>query len=371
MNILISSALFYPSKLGGPSNTLYWLSKGLVKAGHNVTVVTTNNEITDETIKADEWISIDGIKVLYTRAKGKLPLHQIAETAKVVADQDVVLLTSMCYLPELPIALYCIAKRKKIIWSPRGEFSDSAIGGSFAKKLYFKIVKLLTQHHVTYHATSDDEEAAIHTILGKNARVIQLPNYLEVPNKHERTPNINPYLLFLGRVAPIKAIDHLIEACNLSTSFRNSKYKLKIAGGIENQFKQYHEKLVSMIQQYKLEDKIEFIGAVSGTHKFQTYCDAQYLFLVSHSENFGNVIIESLSQGTPVVASHGTPWKILEDENAGHWIDNSPQTIAQSIDAVIAENSEEYIKKRENAYKLSLEYDVYHNIDKWIDVMAK
>ena len=45
MTLLISTALFYPSRLGGPANTLYWLSKALAKAGVQVTVVTTGSHI--------------------------------------------------------------------------------------------------------------------------------------------------------------------------------------------------------------------------------------------------------------------------------------------------------------------------------------
>lgn len=41
------------------------------------------------------------------------------------------------------------------------------------------------------------------------------------------------------------------------------------------------------------------------------------ILLVSESENFGNVIIEALSQGTPVIASCGTPWAEIEKKNAG------------------------------------------------------
>ena len=51
----------------------------------------------------------------------------------------------------------------------------------------------------------------------------------------------------------------------------------------------------------------------------------------SHNENFGNVVVESLSQGTPVIASTGTPWKILEKYHAGYWIKNNPENIAKKI----------------------------------------
>ena len=36
----------------------------------------------------------------------------------------------------------------------------------------------------------------------------------------------------------------------------------------------------------------------------------------SKSENFGNVVVESLSQKTPTIVSKYTPWKIIEKNNA-------------------------------------------------------
>jgi glycosyltransferase involved in cell wall biosynthesis len=118
-----------------------------------------------------------------------------------------------------------------------------------------------------------------------------------------------------------------------------------------------------------LKEKVVFLGNVEGDQKFQLYADAYYSILVSHSENFGNVVIEALSQGTPVIASHGTPWQKLVDSKAGQWIDNNENEIAKSIDKVIAMDEENYLLVRENAYKLALEFDVYSNVDNWIKVL--
>ena len=43
MEILISAGLFYPSKLGGPANTLYWLVKALCTRNLDLSVVNSNN----------------------------------------------------------------------------------------------------------------------------------------------------------------------------------------------------------------------------------------------------------------------------------------------------------------------------------------
>ena len=69
----------------------------------------------------------------------------------------------------------------------------------------------------------------------------------------------------------------------------------------------------------------------------------------SHNENFGNVVVESLSQGTPVIASTGTPWQILQKYKAGYWISNSPEKIAEILDDVLILSKQEYNLMRLNS----------------------
>lgn len=362
MKIFISCALFYPAKLGGPANTLYWLAKGIVSAGHEVCVVTTHNYIDNKDIPYNNFIIIDGIKVIYCSSRYLL----IKKSLEVLPKCDAVLLSSVCYSPELLISVWARMYKKRVIWSPRGELAESAIGGSIVKLAFFKLIKVLAGKYAIFHATSEDENTCIKRILGRNVKSIIIPNYMEVPQKRERQRCESPYFLFLGRIAPIKAIENLINGAALSNKFKQSSFVLKIAGGIENQFNDYYNSLIKVIGDNNLQNKVEFVGAVSGNEKFQIYCNAEFLFLVSKSENFGNVVIEALSQGTPVVASYGTPWKGLEEKNAGFWIDNSPQTISQTIDKILDMNSKEYWDYRRNAFAYAESFDIYKNINTWI-----
>ena len=151
----------------------------------------------------------------------------------------------------------------------------------------------------------------------------------------------------------------------MSKLFNELDYKLYIAGKEEGD---YYTKLLNQIKDLQLEDKIIFKGMVIGREKEQLYAEAKATFLISHSENFGNVIIESLAQGTPVIASFGTPWKILEQKGCGFWIDNSPEIIARTIDRIISLDEVQYDQMRNNAYNLCQEqFDIKTNINKWIE----
>lgn len=370
MKVLITAGLFYPSKFGGPANTLYWLAKSLVSNKIKVSVVTSNNHIDAGLVDFDEWTEIDNIRVRYCTVKSKFSYRVINHSLNEISKSDVVLLSSIFYIPSFFIALYTALTSKKIIWSPRGELFNSAINSSKLKLLYVRILKFLFSKRVIFHATSSIEKREIEKHFGCSVRTIIIPNYMELPKKNDRPKSEDKYFLYVGRIAPIKALDNLLLGFAKSDSFMNSDYKLLIAGGVEKQFEEYYNQIIQILSENAaLKEKVVFLGNIEGDEKFQLYADAYYSILVSHSENFGNVVIEALSQGTPVIASHGTPWQKLVDCNAGMWIDNSENDIAKSIDEVLAMSEDEYRQTRANAYKLALEFDVYANIDEWVKVL--
>ena len=90
---------------------------------------------------------------------------------------------------------------------------------------------------------------------------------------------------------------------------------------------------------------------------------------MSKSENFGNVIVEALSQGTPAIASTGTPWQQLDEKGAGWWIAAEPKKVAECVDALLSLNADSYASMRERAYAYSREFDIYSNIEKWEEVI--
>jgi glycosyltransferase involved in cell wall biosynthesis len=366
--ILISTGLFYPSKLGGPANTLYWLAKGLESKDIDVTAVSSYKYIADERIQPDKWTVINGIKALYCSEKTKFAHRVIFHSIKEVRNCDVTMLSSFHFMPCFFVGLYALFSQKKIIWSPRGELLGSAINNNKVKKLYVKLIKLVFAKPVIFHATSEEEKKVIQKYLGKKAKIVTIPNYMELPEKEKRNSDEN-YLLYVGRIAPIKALDNLIIGLAKSEVFVKSDYKLLVAGYNKGE---YYDSLVNLITENNLSGKIVFPGNVEGKEKNRLYANAYFTFLISHSENFGNVVVESLAQGTPVVASQGTPWHSLVQNASGYWISNDAQSIAKCIDTIIQLPSNKYEIMRNSAFEFcSANFDVYKNIDQWINVLEK
>lgn len=132
-------------------------------------------------------------------------------------------------------------------------------------------------------------------------------------------------LLYAGRVAKIKCLDHLIHA---TVVLPPEDWRLRIVGPDQED---HTAELKSLAQQLGVIDQIDFVGPKYGDELTKEYASADCLILPSHSENFGSVVLEALAVGTPVIASKGTPWKILEDEKCGFWVENDPASLSSVL----------------------------------------
>lgn len=363
MKVFFPIGSFYPSQTGGPNNTIFWMSKAMMKEGLDITIVSTNQGINDDLPK-DTWLEKDYGKVIYTKTLVHyLPFRLLINSFRPLINSDIVHLTALFYPGSFISAILCRIFGKKIVWSTRGELDDQALVYSYWKKapvLWF--IKAFLSHKVVFHGTADTEVNFIKKTFGKDVKVIQVPNYLEIPTLVSK--NKEKYFLFIGRIHPKKAIENLIEGLILSKEFLKSDFNLRIAGDYNNP---YGLSLKTLVAENNLKDRIEFLGQIEGIEKQEILAKAYFSFMPSHTENFGNVVIEALAQKTPVVASKGTPWELLNEYNAGFWTGNSKEELALVVDEIILMKEEEYLFYSENALKLvTKKFDIKKNVEEWI-----
>jgi glycosyltransferase involved in cell wall biosynthesis len=106
-----------------------------------------------------------------------------------------------------------------------------------------------------------------------------------------------PIVLYVGRLAPEKGVDILVRAIGIVTG--QAAVRLRVVG-MGNQ----RDRLVKLVRTLGLEACVEFVGPVAwGDGLFGEMRGARCLVLPSLSEGYPRVILEALSQGTPVIAS--------------------------------------------------------------------
>jgi glycosyltransferase involved in cell wall biosynthesis len=364
--ILIPIGYFYPAENGGPALTLYWISKSLKTFNFDVSIVTTTIGINDGLITPNQWLETEAGNVIYlTTSNPNYSLRYIFFTIKNIKNYNVIVITSMFALSSLIFVMFAQFLNKKIIISPRGELDTKAlIYKKRLKKIIIFVYNLLSSKNLHFHVTSEMEYAYFKKTMSSKFRVELIPNFMSLPEEVGRSVKVD-YLLYIGRFHAKKSIENLIIAVSSSKIFLDSKFQLLLAGDCRNE---YGDRMKKMVYKLKLQERIKFIGEITKFDKEQLYANAYVTVLPSHTENFGNVVIESLSQSTPVIASTGTPWKQLNEYGIGSWVSNKPEFIKMAIEDIIQLDSLSYQEMRGRCRPfVESEYDIRKGVYKWIE----
>ncbi len=129
-------------------------------------------------------------------------------------------------------------------------------------------------------------------------KLITIPNpaksiYLNGTKIHEIKSRNNEFL-FVGRLSPQKGLENLVKAFKIAHN-QNSSIRLTIVGdGIEK------GKISNLVKEFGLTDSVVFEGFQENTIPY--FLQAKATVLTSHFEGFPNVLLESITAGTPVIS---------------------------------------------------------------------
>ncbi len=363
LRILFPIGTFYPAQSGGPSNSIYWLAKALVQQGMLVTVITTNTD-QPESICLDQWLETEAGRIRYVRTQNhRLPWRLIRQSIQLLSNVDVVHMTSLFYPLSFIVACFAHINKKQIIWSPHGELAEPALTKNALVKRLILFLYGPFFRHASFHTTSPVETAQVRRHFG-NVRIIEEPNCMFLPERVTPNAQSGRYLLYLGRLHPIKGLNRLLKAVAKSAIVKKEHWQLRIVGPDTDG---YGDKLRKLATRLTIADLVQFEIPVSGSNKEELLANAHALILPSHSENFGNVVIEALAQGTPVIASTGSPWQVLEQREAGFWTDNSVTALQIAIDTCLSLPDEQHAQYRERAYALAHEqFNIEQSAQRWV-----
>ncbi|MCM3783067.1 glycosyltransferase family 1 protein [Neobacillus mesonae] len=129
--------------------------------------------------------------------------------------------------------------------------------------------------------------------------------------KHGLDPELT-YFLYVGRLAPEKNIEHLIHSFAALPSRILDKSRLLIAGDGPLYG------LTPSVPHNLSEDHIRWLGYLRGHELRNIYALSDFFLFPSTTETFGNVILEAMACGLPVIAAGaGGILDIIEHEKTG------------------------------------------------------
>jgi len=208
------------------------------------------------------------------------------------------------------------------IISPRGMLETWALKyKAIKKKMAWYLYQKEDLMNATAFCASSIKEAESIRRLGFKQPIAVIPNGVDLqmfPKEiNNKCGSFNA--LFLSRLHPVKGVLDLIEAWRHfkeSGYTKNNRWRLKIAGPAEEGYK---TKILDVINKGNLQKDIDLLGPVYGNEKQKLFSEADLFVFPTYSENFGNVVVEALAAGVPVITTKGAPWQELEEHNCGWW----------------------------------------------------
>lgn len=273
---------------GGGATRTHEVNKRLVSLGFDITVLTSNYKGAEDRI--DEGVKYKHIGLPIGYMGGiltyfiSLPLHVFRYKADLLIE-DFAAPFSSCLSP-----LYSRKKKIALVqWLNAKEKSKQY-------KLPFWIIeKIGLKLHKSYIAMSSDLSNKI-KLTQSEADVTVIPN--GVP-KYAFNPSLGKErkdILYLGRIEIAqKGLDLLIDSFSKISHLTNAN--LLIAGDGEDK-----DKLIKLIKERGLTERVTFLGRVSGEEKFELFSKVKVVAMPSRFETFGMVAVEAFAAGAPVVA---------------------------------------------------------------------
>jgi glycosyltransferase involved in cell wall biosynthesis len=350
MRILHVVPSYFPAvRYGGPIHSVHGLCKALVERNHEVHVFTTNVDgPEDSNVPLGVPVDLDGVKVNYFPVPSLRRLYWSPAMGKALRQRldgfDILHTHSVFLWPTWAAARAAPGAGVPYLVSPRGMMVQELIArkNPFLKRAWIALFERRNLERASaIHVTSDAEAAELERFHFALPRIHMVPNGVtadpgqdapgELPQAiSEVFATGRPVVLCLGRISWKKGLDRLIAAIA-----RVPTVILLIVG---NDDEGYTGKLREFARKDGVLDRTVIAGPVFGPAKAQLYQRASLLALASYSENFGNVVLEAMIEGCPVVVTPEVgAATIVEASGGGVVVQGSPEAFGDAIQKLIAD----------------------------------
>jgi len=290
-----------PVKYGGTERVIYYLTEGLIKQNHKITLFASK----DSKTKA---------KLISVVKKGLI--------SQGVSWQD-------WWWNNLNYSLaFEMSKNFDIIhshWTPLGMFFQRLVKIPVLhtfhnippkKDLRWEVLKYFRDSNVVFISKKQKENSPVRF---KKEYVVYNGVDISFFKFNKKPKN---YFLWVGRICPAKGTKEAVLIA------KKAKIELILAGQVQPMYKDYFNKQIKP----HLSKKIKYVGELSSKKLMLYYKNAKgFIFPPQWEEPFGLCLIEAMACGTPVIAfPRGSISEIVKDKETGFIVKN----IEEAVEAV-------------------------------------
>ncbi|WP_072682725.1 glycosyltransferase [Arcobacter sp. LA11] len=162
-------------------------------------------------------------------------------------------------------------------------------------------------------------------------------------------------VLYVGRISVEKNVDKLIKYWK---KFFSSNMQLVLVGDCELEVDM--EELKNF--------NINFLGRQKGIDLSKIYASSDCFIFPSTTDTLGQVVMEAMASGLPVIVTNKGGPKTFVNEEMGYVLDiNSIEEVSKAIEE-LSKKDEVYIKKSQKAYEYMRDKSISHSfLDFWED----
>ncbi|OGW77821.1 MAG: hypothetical protein A2Z83_05695 [Omnitrophica bacterium GWA2_52_8] len=343
MKILHITPTYFPAvRYGGPIFAVHGLCSGLVRLGHEVHVYTTNVDGPENSaVPLDRDVEKDGVRIRYFPCGPVRKVYYAPALKEAVMrnihDFDMVHLQAIFIWTTWMAGRIAKNNHKPYVLSLHGTLDPDLIirRHQCHKQVWLKLFDEYTLKHASgIHATSNLEAQKLNTCVVCRGKIFVVPNGYSGNSAEENVlqsgkvpaelSRYDQFVLFLGRIHPIKGLDRLIQALSLVP-----RAVLVIAGNDENGYQAVLEKLIVAV---RVQDRVFFTGPVYGRQKEELLRRAVLFVMPSYSESFGSSVLEAMAQGCPVVVTPQVGLaETVKREGCGVVTDGDPENLGRCL----------------------------------------
>ncbi|MFB3164794.1 glycosyltransferase [Neobacillus sp. 179-J 1A1 HS] len=311
--ILVLNGQYLPGfKGGGPIQSCYNMIEELSEH-FEFLVLTADRDYKSElpypNVKINQWNQVGSAKVFYMSPE----LQSLKGFKQILngTEYDILYLNgffSQVYTIR-PLLLRWLGqlKKKKIILSPRGDFTGGLENKRFKKYSYIILCRTLgLYNHILWHATSKLEDKDIKSLF-KNAETFMVPNLAakfipKEPINRKKTGELK--MVFVSRIFPKKNLKYALE---ILKEINGRNITFDIYGPMED--KVYWSECEAIIRLMPQNVKVNYKGEVQHSNIPLIFEQYHAFFFPTLGENYGHVIVEAMMNNCIAILSAGvTPW---------------------------------------------------------------
>lgn len=346
MRILHVVPSYFPAvRYGGPIVTVHGLCRALVARGHTVEVFTTSIDgPKNSDVPHSVPVTLDGVTVRYFASPILRRLSfapaLVPALRRELAAADILHLHSVFLWPTWAAAKLADRSHVPYVMSPRGMLVKKLIEARhpLLKLAWIALIeKSNLRKAAAVHVTSNLEAAELASFGWRLPRIAIIPNGVaeideEVagcpPDDIKSLRMAQPLILFLGRLSRVKALDRLLHAF--------AKTRVGTLAIVGTDYDGLAPQLLQLAANLNIAERVRIIArTVGGAEKQAVFAAAKVFVLTSHSESFGNVVLEAMQHGLPVVVTRGVgAAEVVREAGCGIVVNGGADELAHAIDTL-------------------------------------